>query len=315
MDRGHDLAVVGGEPEEMQRLLHPAVRWAPGASFTEALRSLAGGGRRDVVHSHISKADFAALAAAPLTGGRRFATRHLTAPRGHGRAAQALAPVVRRGLTAEIAVSEFVARTVRPPSDTVLLNGVRPQDEVTAPRRREVLMAHRLAPEKDTPTGLRAFATSGLGDRGWQLVVAGRGDDRAALERQAADLGIGGSTRFVGWLTEPAAAFRSSSVFLAPAPDEPCSLSILEAMSHGLPVVAAASGGNPETVGSVVGSRLFPVGDDAAAGEHLRQLAEDDAAREAYGDALRTAQRVRFALRGHVADLVGVYEGRTARST
>jgi glycosyltransferase involved in cell wall biosynthesis len=220
--------------------------------------------------------------------------------------------VVRRGLTTEIAVSDFVARSVEPPSDTVLLNGVRPQDDVAEPRRPEVLMAHRLAPEKDTPTGLRAFAASGLGDRGWQLVVAGRGDDRAGLEKEAADLGIARSTRFVGWLDEPSEAFRASSVFLAPAPDEPCSLSILEAMSHGLPVVAAASGGNPETVGSVTGACLFPVGDHASAGRHLRRLADDAAERHTYGAALRSAQRARFALSGHVDGLVACYEGRTA---
>ncbi|MFC7574263.1 hypothetical protein ACFQX8_19025 [Klenkia terrae] len=61
----------------------------------------------------MTKADFVALMAAPATRGRRFATRHITAPRGYGRLARLLAPLVRRALRAEIAVSEFVAGSSR----------------------------------------------------------------------------------------------------------------------------------------------------------------------------------------------------------
>jgi glycosyltransferase involved in cell wall biosynthesis len=306
--RGHDVAVVGGSPQEMPQHVHLPVRWSPGAGPREALRSLATGGRRDIVHSHITKGDFVAALAAPLTRGRRISTRHITAPRGYGRAARFLAPAVTRGLTHEIAVSEFVARAVSPRPDQVLVNGVQAQPDADGPRERVVLMAQRLAPEKDTATGLRAWAASGLGTSGWRLVVAGDGTERTALQALAGELGIEQSTEFVGWLPDPTEAFRSAAVFLAPAPGEPCGLSVLEAMAHGLPVVAAASGGHAETVGSAPGARVFPPGDAEAAAQHLVGLCSDADGRSRYGTLLRELQRSEFSLTVHVDRLQRIYE-------
>ena len=304
---GHDVAVVGGSATAMVEQLPPAVRWSPGAAPKEALRSLVVGGRRDVVHSHITRADFVALMAAPVTGGRRVSTRHITAPRGYGPLAQRLAPAVRAGLAREIAVSRYVSELITPRPDVVLLNGVRAQPDLDGERQPVVLMAHRLAPEKDTETGLRAWAASELGDRGWRLVIAGDGEDRSQLEALARELGVGGSVDFVGWLTDPAEAFRTASLFLAPASGEPLGLSVLEAMALGLPVVASASGGFLETVGADPGAAVFPPGDAAAAGALLRRLADDHAGRSAYGDRLRALQGTRFTLEQHVDALLGIY--------
>ncbi|QNG37260.1 glycosyltransferase family 4 protein [Geodermatophilaceae bacterium NBWT11] len=306
--RGHHVSVVGGDPASMQRLLTPAVEWHPGATPRDALRALVRQGRRDVVHSHITKADFVALAAAPVNRGRRFSTRHLTAPRGHGPRAQRLAPLVRRALHREIAVSRFVSDEVRPASDVVLLNGVREQPDTSPDRQHVVLMAHRLAPEKDTETGIRAWALSGLADRGWTLVIAGHGAERDPLEQLARELGVADSTDFVGWLPDPTDAFRTSGVLLAPALAEPCGLSILEAMSFGLPVVASASGGNPETVGTAAGATLFPAGDANAAADHLWALADDPTRRATYGRELQELQRAEFSLGVHVDRLTEVYQ-------
>ncbi|MCW2582465.1 MAG: hypothetical protein JWQ53_1255 [Klenkia sp.] len=310
-ERGHAVAVVGGAEATMTDLLPRSVTWAPGGTAATALRSLVRRGRRDVLHSHMAKADFAVLAAAPATGGRRFSTRHITALRGHGKAARLLSPLVRRGLTAELAVSRFVADQLTPHPDVVMLNGVLPQADIAAQREPLVVMAHRLAPEKDTPTGLRAWAASGLGDRGWRLVVAGDGPDRTALEDLSSELGIDDSTDFPGWVSAPEALFRRASVVLAPAPAEPCGLSILEAMAWGTPVVTTASGGPLETVGRAHDAALFPPGDAAAAARLLVRLADDEGARQAYGSSLRDLQRTEFDLAGHVDRLDQVY--RTGR--
>lgn len=307
VQRGHDVVVVGGAQATMLDLLPPSVTWRPGGTTKATLRSLVQGGRRDVVHSHMAKADFAAAAAAPATGGRRFSTRHITAPRGHGRVARVLSPLVRHGLTAELAVSSFVAGQLTTPPDVVLLNGVSPQPDVPAEREPLVVMAHRLAPEKDTPTGLRAWAASGLAERGWRLVVAGDGADRADLEALAHELGIADSTDFPGWVSAPDALFRRASALLAPAPAEPCGLSILEAMAWGTPVLTTASGGPLETVGLAADAALFPPGDVHAAARLLDRLAEDEPARRRYGSALRELQRADFDLAGHVERLDQVY--------
>ncbi|GAA4310955.1 glycosyltransferase [Klenkia terrae] len=305
--RGHQVVVVGGEPDRMRQLLPPEVDWLPGDTARAALTSLRGAGRQEVVHSHMTKADFVALMAAPATRGRRFATRHITAPRGYGRLARLLAPLVRRALRAEIAVSEFVAGELESRPDAVLLNGVRPQQPGPDRRRDTVLVAQRLAPEKDTSTALAAFAASGLAAGGWTLTVAGDGPERAFLERRAQELGIADAVLFTGWVDDPADLLAGSAMLLSTAPAEPCGLSILEAMAVATPVVAAAAGGPLETVGRAPGAALFPPGDVEAAGRALARLAGDPAARAAYGAALQDLQRSRFDLPGHVDRLEQIY--------
>ena len=307
--RGHDVDVIGGEQSVMRALLlGTGVRCAPGGTTAELLRSLLRAGRRDVVHSHITKADYCASATAPVTGAALVSTRHITAPRGWTRAARLVAPVVRRRLALEIAVSEWTDAQLAPPADVVLLNGVRPAAPHEPGPERVVVMAHRLAPEKDTVTGLKAWAQSGLAGDGWSLEVAGVGDEREALEKEAGELGVADSVTFLGFVEDVDALFRRSRILLAPAPAEPCGLTVLEAMAMGLPVVAAASAGHLETVGRLPGAAVFPPGDARAAAVQLSRLAADDDAWRAYGQALLDLHRERFTLEGHVDQLLELYD-------
>lgn len=305
--RGNDVHVVGGSPMQVPDLLVDGVRWWPGSSPREALRSLARAGRRDIVHSHIGKADYVALAAAPLTGGRRVSTRHIVDPRGYNRWARLAAPVVARALAGEIAVSHWLAERVETRPDVVIANGVRPAPDHDEPRGRTVVIAQRLAPEKDTSVALEAWALSELAVDGWSLVVAGSGPERPALERQAAALGIESSVTFLGWVSDVDPLFVHGGLLLAPAPTEPFGLTVLEAMSHGLPVVATGTAGHLESIGRSPDARLFAPGDARSAAGLLAALAADDAARDAYGRALRTLQRTELTLDVHVDELEHYY--------
>lgn len=305
--RDHEVAVVGGSPDWMPGLLTAAIRWLPGADLRQTLRALLASGRRDVVHSHMTKADFAALIAAPVTGGRRVSTRHIAAPRGWTVAARRLAPLVRGRLAAEIAVSRFIDSALEVPADLVLLNGVSPMPEVTGPRQPVVLLAQRLAVEKDTATALRAWARSGLAATGWRLVVAGDGPERTSLEALARELGASSTVEWLGWVADPAPLLVTSGILLAPAPSEPCGLAVLEAMAAGLPVVAAGAGGHLETLGQLHDAALFPPGDERRAAGHLARLAGDEGLRSAYAARARRLQRERFTLAGHVDRLEQLY--------
>jgi glycosyltransferase involved in cell wall biosynthesis len=308
-DRGHDVQVLGGAAGTMPGLLESAVRWAPAASLQQAVAALARGGRRDIVHSHLTKGDFAAFLAVPATGGRRVATRHILMPRGYGAAAQRFGRLVTRGLACEIAVSRFVADGVETPCDEILLNGVRSTagGPVASDRSRTVLVAQRLAEEKATDVALRAWAASGLGQDGWSLVVAGGGPERPALEELAAELGVAASVTFAGWVSDLPDRFARAAGLLAPAPAEPLGFSVQEAMAVGLPVVASDAGGHAETVGTVAGALLFPPGDVAACATALRRLAGDGGQRVAYGARLQARQREAFELEGHVTALEKIY--------
>lgn len=278
----------------------------------QALGVLAKSGRRDVVHGHMTHGEFAAFAAAPITGGRRIATRHIMLPRGYGRLAQAAGRVVRHEMWAEVAVSHFVADGVRPQSEAVLLNGTAVVDdalvaEVGSSGSKVVLVAQRLEDEKSTDVAVRAFADSGLAGMGWRLVVAGRGPAAESLKDLATQLDVTGAVDFVGWVSDVPALMRRSAMFLAPAPHEPCGLSVLEAMAHGLPVVASNAGGHRETVGVASDAQMFEVDDVAGCASRLRALASSPTLRVEYGHELRELQRDRFSLRSHVDGLEELY--------
>lgn len=305
--RGHSVTVVGGDPAPMIRWTEPDVRWLPGASTREAVRSLIRGGGCDVVHSHMTKADYVGAMTAPVTRAGRVSTRHITAPRGHSRAARALAPLLRRSLHAELTVSEWTSQQLERPADVVLLNGVRAVPDGPEHRERLILVAQRLAPEKDTATAIRAFATSGLAASGWDLTVAGNGDEQPRLERLASELGVAHRVSFPGWVDDVPALYDRASMLLAPAATEPCGLTVIEAMAHGLPVIAAAAGGHLETVGQHSAAALFEPGDAAAAARHLVRLADDPQTRRAYGSTLQALQRDRLTIEAHVDRLEAVY--------
>ena len=187
---------------------------------------------------------------------------------------------------------------------TLIPNGVadRPQADL---EEQTVVMLQRLDEEKAADVGLRAWAASGLAGRGWRLVVAGSGVLRPALEQLAAELGCAPSTTFAGQVADTDALLARSSILLAPAPAEPFGLSVVEAMAHGLAVVAAGGGAHVETVGDA--GVLFAPGDWEAAGRSLVELADDRDTLRRTGAALRSRQRERYSIGGHLDRLEDLY--------
>lgn len=152
--------------------------------------------------------------------------------------------------------------------------------DVTAPKvdaRRadtcQLLFLGRLVPIKGVDTLLAALAR--LGDR-FELIVAGDGPERGALERAAVDLGVADRTRFVG---EVRSLFRDSllagaDVLVAPSRSiggrtEGMPVVVLEAIASGTPVVVSDSGGLAELPESV--PKVRP-GDPAALAKAIAPL-------------------------------------------
>jgi glycosyltransferase involved in cell wall biosynthesis len=111
--------------------------------------------------------------------------------------------------------------------------------------------------------------------------------------------------RFAGRVADTDRLLAEAAVLLAPAPAEPFGLSVVEAMAHGVPVVAADGGAHRETVGEA--GLLVPAGDAGAMAEALTALAGDLALRRAVGTRLRRRQQERFSLERHVDRLETLY--------
>ena len=118
----------------------------------------------------------------------------------------------------------------------------------------------RLDPVKNLGTLLEARAILGGRFPSARVVIAGDGPERQGLVDRAHALGIGEVTHFTGYRTDVRALMAAFDVFVNCSTYEGVSLTILEAMATGLPVVAGDVGGNPEVVvnqetGFLVGER------------------------------------------------------------
>jgi glycosyltransferase involved in cell wall biosynthesis len=98
----------------------------------------------------------------------------------------------------------------------------------------------------------------------FSAVIAGDGEERAALERQTRDLKLETKVSFAGWVADKDAFFDSLDVLCVPSTHEPFGLVVLEGMRAGVPVVASDIEGPHEILAGVDGAYLVPP-DNAAA--------------------------------------------------
>lgn len=113
-----------------------------------------------------------------------------------------------------------------------------PPDRVLAPDRRVVLTAGRLAAQKDVPKLVSAFARLAGRQPDWDLVILGEGEQRAEIEALCAAHGVGDRVHLPGYAGNMAAWYRRAEVFALSSRFEGFPNTLMEAMAHGLPVVA-----------------------------------------------------------------------------
>jgi glycosyltransferase involved in cell wall biosynthesis len=154
-----------------------------------------------------------------------------------------------------------------------------------APEAALVLGLGRLVAKKGFNVLLDAWPAVLRAIPGATLVIAGYGDQRERLERQAAALGLGSSARFIGRLErERAAAYvAAADVFALPIVREGVDglpNVLLEAMGAGRAVVASGVAGVPDVVEDGIHGLVVPERDPAAlAAAITRLLADPDLAR------------------------------------
>jgi sugar transferase (PEP-CTERM/EpsH1 system associated) len=212
---------------------------------------------------------------------------------------------------------------------TVIHNGVDgrrffPDPAVRARVRRELNLSEtdfcigcvgNLLPVKDHMTVLRAVehfagAADKAGQHGaWRLFLLGEGPERPRLERflderpecQRHVSLVGASDRVPELL-------NAMDVYVLSSTAEGICNSLLEAMSTGLPVVATATGGNPEVVVNGESGLLFPVADFGGLAKELHRLRVQTELRRDLGRQAIRRVRDEFSIDSMVRKYDEVYE-------
>lgn len=138
--------------------------------------------------------------------------------------------------------------------------------------------AGRINSQKALEVTLGALAQQ----QGIELVIAGDGPERAALEAETYRLGLDGRVRFVGPLDRAGVLelFRSADASILSSAWENFPHTVVEALAVGTPVIATAVGGVTEVVTDGENGLLVPAGDADALAAAIGRFFADAELRE-----------------------------------
>lgn len=159
---------------------------------------------------------------------------------------------------------------------------------------RYVTCVARFHPVKDHRGLITAFAQLASSHPDVDLVLAGDGQLRGELEQQVRDLGLAERVRFLGVRRDVPVVLRASDVFVLGSESEGASITVLEAMASGLPIVTTNVGGNPELVRHEQEGLLVPRSDPAAFAAAMSRVLDDPALARRLGAAGRARARAEF---------------------
>ena len=189
-----------------------------------------------------------------------------------GAATVAVSAALRHDLIARFVVPERRVRTIYNPAAPAPFPEPLTAAALAA-RPNTIIGLGRLVPDKDFVTLLRAFAR--LDDRAARLVILGEGAERPRLEAEMRALGIADRVEMPGFASDVAARLDAARCFVLSSRREAFGLVCVEALAHGLPVVATDCGGPAEILGAPSHGILGPVGDVAALARGLAAALAD----------------------------------------
>jgi glycosyltransferase involved in cell wall biosynthesis len=153
-----------------------------------------------------------------------------------------------------------------------------------------LLAAGRLHTNKAFDVLLQAMPKT----RDAHLMIAGDGDEEAALKAQTEALGIEDRVRFLGWRGDMPDLLATADMLVCPSRIEPLGNVVLEAWAYGVPLVAAASIGPGWLVHHEQDGLLVAVEDHAELADAISRLCDDRGFAENLADAGRRRYEAEF---------------------
>lgn len=305
------------DPALIHRLVGRLRAWAP-----------------DVVHTHLLHGDLYGLTAARRAGvPHAISTRHNQDAFRYNPLIKWLNRRVMRHAERVIAISGSVARFVSEvegtPAHRVVtihygldIPSVPPNSREAARVRLEVTgtgsvplvgFVGRLVRQKGVDLVLQAFAEVRKSHPQSRLVIVGDGSGRRDLEAQVRRLALAENVSFTGWVDHVSSIMPAFDVVVAPSRWEGFGLVLLEAMSHGLPVIASRAGAFPEIVVEGETGLLVPSECPEALAGAMVELLNDRRRAAAMGVRGRIRLAESFSVRKMVDATVQLYEQLTVQ--
>jgi glycosyltransferase involved in cell wall biosynthesis len=136
----------------------------------------------------------------------------------------------------------------------------------------------------------------------------GRGELIEVHRRLCSRLGLDADVAISGFVPEVEPYLREADIYVLPSREEGSgSVALLDALAHGIAVVASRIDGVPEDVRDGHDALLVEPGDAAVLAAAIRRVIEDAPLRERLGAQARTTHAAHFAARPFVAALGAVY--------
>ncbi|MEW8505623.1 MAG: glycosyltransferase [Candidatus Thiodiazotropha sp.] len=142
---------------------------------------------------------------------------------------------------------------------------------------------------------------------GLQLLIFGKGALRERLEQQIEALQLQQHVTLAGFRDDLPTLLPCLDLLVHPALMEGLGVSLLQAASAGLPIVAVDAGGMPEAVEDGVNGLLVPGGSVEALAAALYRLLDNEVLRTRMGEAGREKMRRGFSVEKMVAGNLAVY--------
>ncbi|MDD1644967.1 MAG: glycosyltransferase family 4 protein, partial [Methanomicrobiales archaeon] len=150
-------------------------------------------------------------------------------------------------------------------------------------------------PVYDSTTLVDGFARARAAEPGIHLLLKGDGPEEQMIRARVASLGLDGPATFsprTGYDRVPG-DLRDADIFVSTATSDGTPVSLLEAMSSGLPCIATAVGGVPEWVQDGENGLLIPPGNPEALAVGILRLVRDPDLRRSLGTRARETVRAR----------------------
>jgi len=158
--------------------------------------------------------------------------------------------------------------------ENVKVNRIKKRKDLEIPEDTVVLLiVGEMIKRKNHETALKALST--LKNNNYVLLVCGKGELESQLKEMTLKLGISDKVKFLGFRNDIPEICIASDIFVFPSYQEGLPVSVMEAMSAGLPIIASRIRGNTDLIQDGIGGYLHKPEDYFGIAKSIDKIIDD----------------------------------------